>query len=187
MAYCGNLAISKGQDYKQIIVESVESCWVPELSAVVPECPVGFMWVAVRCYGGDSGFLQSDDEQGIGGACGMDLCDVPGSLPVLESGDFVPPLPDQINSLVYEYQEVQVLNYADVLAGHSGDFVLNQCDFPILTGNHVAVWEETACDFDNLEKNEYDVSVRSCPSVVTDVVTIRKPAQSACFCCIPPN
>ena len=94
MDYAQNLAISEGQDYKQIIAESVQSWWVPELPAAVPECPVGFMWVAVRCYGGDSGFLQSDDEQGIGGACEMDLCDMPGSLPVLESGDFVPPLPD---------------------------------------------------------------------------------------------
>ena len=55
-----------------------------------------------------------------------------GSLPVLESGVFVwHCLPDQVNSLVYEHQEVHVLNYADVLAGHSSEFALNQCDFPV--------------------------------------------------------
>ena len=94
---------------------------------------------------------------------------------MLESEVFVLPLPDQVNSLVYEYQEVQALNYADVLAGHSSDFVLNQCDFPILIGNNVAVCEQTACDSDNLVENEDDIAFRSCPLVVKDIVPTRKP------------
>ena len=58
MDYAQNLVVSEGQDYDIIIGDSVQSWWVPELPAALPECPIGYMWAAVPCYGGDCVFCN---------------------------------------------------------------------------------------------------------------------------------
>ena len=119
---------------RQLISESVQMWWVPELPAALPECPPGFMWVAAPCYGGDTGSLAVAAEQAYVGVCDPVLADVAESLPVLECGVFVEPLPDQI-ALVYEYGEVQAFSWKDVVAGEAREFSLDTADFPDLSLN----------------------------------------------------
>ena len=66
-------------------------------------------------------------------------------LPVLKSGVFVEPLPDQI-AVVYEYQQVQVYSYKAVMAGNARDFVLNPMDFRTLSDSGDVESNQLLCD-----------------------------------------
>ena len=62
--------------------------------------------------------MSPTEEEAVDGVCDVEQSEVPEMLPVLESGIFVEPLPDQI-AVVYEYQQVQVYSYKEVMAGEA--------------------------------------------------------------------
>ena len=108
-------------DYQHILITTVQSWWVSELPASLFDCPFGLMWVAVPCCETDIEFLVPAEKEAVDGVCEVDQCLVADMLHVLESGVFVEPLPDQI-AIVYEYQQVQVTSFKQVIAGKTRDF-----------------------------------------------------------------
>ena len=86
-----------------------------ELLASLPDCAFGLMWVAVPCCGTDIVFLVPAEKEAVDGVCEVDQCLVSDMLHVLEFGFFFEPLPDQI-AIVYEYQQVQVNSFKQVIA-----------------------------------------------------------------------
>ena len=83
---------------------------MPELPASLPDCPSGFIWVAVPCHDTDMDFLIPAEEGAVDDVWEVEQFLVPEILDALESGVFVEPLPDQI-AIVYEYQQVQVCSF----------------------------------------------------------------------------
>ena len=123
-----HMRFCKNQDYQEILNSSVQSWWVPELPALLPDSPSGFMWVAVPCLDTDMDFLIPAEEGAVEDVCEVKQFLVPEILDELESGVFVEPLPDQI-AIVYEYQQVQVCSFKQVIIEKTRDFCLNPQEF----------------------------------------------------------
>ena len=134
---------------------AVHAYWVPELPAVMPECPSGFMWLARPCCEIDAGCVSSFAEQTYVEVCDPVLADVAESLPVLECGVFVEPLPDQI-APVYEYGEVQAFSWKDVVAGEAREFSLDPSDFPDLSVNGDAQRQQDPCGGEQSDEDAVD-------------------------------
>ena len=116
------------------------------MPASLPDCPSGFMWVAV----------PHSEKASVAGVCEMEQSDVPEMLPVLESGVFVEPLPDQI-AVVYEYGEVQVHTYKEVIAGKTREFFFDPNDFPILSDSAGLENKNHLCDIEYSQEKKPDV------------------------------
>ena len=84
----GNQSLYENQ-VLSCLENSVQSWWVPQLPFVLPECPSGFMYVAIACCESEEEDVPRNEQETYVGVPSLVMSDIVENLPVLKSGFFL--------------------------------------------------------------------------------------------------